>query len=179
MNNITKHTTNFGTYTLVVGILLIILGIGGFFLPELMSLGVEIFFAWLLIIGGLLWAFHTFQYNAKSVMDWIKPVLLLIPGGLMLVYPLTGVAAIGLLLAVYLLLDAFGSFLLAQTIYPASGWGWMVFNGIMSLVLALLFLTGWPATSLWLVGIYISISLFFDGATLIAISTALRKAHRS
>jgi len=59
-----------------------------------------------------------------------------------------------------------------------SGWGWMVFNGIVSLLLALLFLIGWPATSMWLVGLYISISLLFDGGALVAIGMALRKAGK-
>lgn len=35
---------------------------------------------------------------------------------------------------------------------------------------------GWPSTSLWLVGLYIGISLFFDGWALVAIGWALRKA---
>jgi len=111
-------------------------------------------------------------------MDWIKPALLFIIGSLMLFYPQSGVAAVGLLLAVYLFLDAFGSFVLAQLIHPFSGWGWMVFNGIVSLLLALLFLIGWPDSSMWLVGLYISISLLFDGGALVAVGMAIRKASR-
>ena len=166
----------YGTYTLITGILLILLGACGLFLPGLMSLGTALFVAWLLIVGGVIWAVHSVRYNARHVMDWIKPVLLLVTGGLMLWYPLSGIAAVGLLLAVYLLLDSFGSFALAQSLHPARGWGWMLFNGIVSLLLAVLFLIGWPATSLWLVGLYVSISLLFDGSALVAIGIALRKA---
>ena len=82
----------------------------------------------------------------------------------------------GLLLAIYLLLDAFGSFALAQSIHPVVGWGWMTFNGVTSMLLALLFLIGWPSTSLWLVGLYVGIALLFDGLTLLAIGWALRKS---
>jgi uncharacterized membrane protein HdeD (DUF308 family) len=108
-------------------------------------------------------------------MDWLKPALLLITGGLVLFYPASGVAAVGLLLAIYLLLDAFGSFALAQSIHPAKGWGWMTFNGVISVLLATLFLIGWPATSLWLVGLYVGISLLFDGWALITIGWMLRQ----
>ena len=108
-------------------------------------------------------------------MAWLKPVLLLVVGGLMLVYPVTGVATLGLLLAIYLLMDAFGSFALAQSIHPAKGWGWMAFNGVISALLAALFLIGWPATSIWLVGLYVSISLIFDGWSLVTIGWVLRK----
>jgi len=173
-----KLAGNFGSYTTTTGVLLLVLGAAGIFLPGLVSLGTAFFIAGLLIIGGIIWSIHTYKYNAGSVMDWIKPALLFIIGSLILFYPLTGVAAVGLLLAVYLFLDAFGSFALAQLIHPVSGWGWMVFNGIVSLLLALLFLIGWPATSMWLVGLYISISLIFDGGALIAIGMAMRKADK-
>lgn len=178
MRSAEKLTSNFGSYTTTTGILLLVLGTAGIFLPGLVSLGTAFFIAGLLIIGGLIWSIHTYKYNAGNVMDWIKPALLFIIGSLILFYPLTGVAAVGLLLAVYLFLDAFGSFALAQLIHPVSGWGWMVFNGIVSLSLALLFLIGWPATSMWLVGLYISISLLFDGGALIAIGMAMRKTDK-
>ncbi len=178
MHSAEKLTSNFGSYTTTTGILLLVLGTAGIFLPGLVSLGTAFFIAGLLIIGGLIWSIHTYKYNAGNVMDWIKPALLFIIGSLILFYPLTGVAAVGLLLAVYLFLDAFGSFALAQLIHPVSGWGWMVFNGIVSLSLALLFLIGWPATSMWLVGLYISISLLFDGGALIAIGMAMRKTDK-
>ena len=140
-----------------------------------MSLGTVIFVAWLLLTGGILWAIHTYKHSPTYLMHWLKPILLFVTGGLMLFYPLSGVAAVGLLLAIYLLLDAYGSFALAQTIHPASGWGWMTFNGVISLLLALLFLIGWPATSLWLVGLYVGISLIFNGLALAIIGWTLRK----
>jgi len=166
---------NFGGYTFVVGGLLILLGMGGIMLPNIMSLGTNIFVAWLLLIGGAVWASHTYQYSPRSVMDWLKPVVLVITGGAMLFYPAGGVAGVGLLLAVYLLMDAFSSFVLAQTVYPARGWGWMSINGVTSVLLAALFMIGWPETSYWLVGLYVAISLVFDGWALLFIGWTLRK----
>ena len=170
-----KTLDKFGPYTFVTGILLIALGTVAIFLPGLMSLGTAFFAAWLLLVGGILWAVHTYRYDSKSFLSWLKPALLVAVGLLLLVYPSSGVAAVGLLLAIYLLLDAFASFSMAHAIRPAKGWGWMVLNGVMSLLLAALFLIGWPATSLWLVGLYVGISLLFDGWALLAISWALRK----
>jgi uncharacterized membrane protein HdeD (DUF308 family) len=174
-----KVLEKFGPYTLITGILLIVLGTAGILLPGVMALGTVIFFAWLLLTGGALWAVHTYKYSPNHVMDWLKPALLFVTGGLMLLYPTSGVAAVGLLLAIYLLMDAYGSFVLAQSIYPAKGWGWMTFNGALSFLMAILFLIGWPATSLWLVGLYVGISLLFDGWALVAIGWALRKGKPS
>jgi uncharacterized membrane protein HdeD (DUF308 family) len=168
----------FGSYTFVTGILLILLGTAAVVLPGVMSLATAIFAAWLLLIGGLFWAMHTYRYDAKKFMNWLKPGLLVGVGVLLLFFPMTGVAAVGLLLAIYLFLDAFGSFALAKSIHPTHGWGWMAFNGVVSFLLGTLFLIGWPATSLWLVGLYVGISLLFDGLALVAIGWKLRKTQR-
>lgn len=170
-----KVIDKFGPYTLITGVLLVVLGMAGIILPSLMSLSTAIFIAWLLIVGGGIWAVHTYHYSPKHIMDWIKPSLLLIIGTLVLYYPVKGVEAVGLFLAAYLLLDAMGSFALAQSIHPSKGRGWMVFNGVVSTLMGLLFLIGWPATSLWLVGLYVGISLLFDGWSLIVIGWTLRK----
>ncbi|PCJ87430.1 MAG: hypothetical protein COA54_05990 [Thiotrichaceae bacterium] len=165
----------FGSYTFVIGGLLLLLGTAGILLPNVMSLGTVVFIGWLLITGGVFWAAHTYNYSPKSVMDWLKPILLLITGGLMLLYPADSIAGVGLLLAIYLLMDAFSSFTLAQTIYPGKGWGWMSVNGVTSIILAGLFLIGWPETSLWLVGLYVSISLVFDGWALLFVGWIIHK----
>ncbi len=173
-----RKTPSFGTYTLITGILLIILGMAGIILPNLLALGTALFLGWLLFSAGLIWAFHTFRYNPKSFSDWLKPFFLLLCGSFILFYPLSGIEMVGLLLAVYLMVDAFGSFALARTIYPVKGWGWMTFNGTTSLILALLFLIGGAATSMLLIGIFIGISLFFDGFVLTAIGWKTKKKEK-
>jgi len=160
---------DFGKYSLIAGILLILLGTIGIFVPQFMSLEASILIASLLLIGGIFWLIHSFQARTKEWTEWLKPVLLLITGGLMMFYPMTGVATIGLLMSVYLLLDAYGSFMMAYSLKHKKGSFWMVFNGLISLLLAFLFIVGWPATSLVLVGIYIAISLLIDGWVLVSI----------
>lgn len=175
----TKVIEKFGSYTLSIGFLLIVLGAAGILLPALMAFSTAIFVGWILLVGGVLWAAHTYKHCPTHVMDWLKPVLLLITGSLMLFYPIGGVQLVGLLLAMYLLLDALGSFMLAQSVHPAKGWRWMVFNGVISIVLAALFLIGGPATSLWLVGLYVGINLLFNGTALVAIGWNLRNINTS
>ncbi len=51
-----KILDKFGPYTLITGVLLIVLGLLGIALPGVMSLGTVIFVAWLLLTGGALWA---------------------------------------------------------------------------------------------------------------------------
>lgn len=170
-----KILGKFGVHTLLAGVLFILMGTAGILVPVLMSLGTVIFSAWLLLLGGIMWGIHTYRYDRKSVINWIKSTLFIFVSILMLIYPMPSIEALALLLAIYLLVDAFNSFILANTIHPVKGWLWMAFNGFTSLFLATLFLTGWPSTSLYLVGLYVGISLFFDGWALFAIGWTLKK----
>ena len=67
-----------------MGILLVVLGFASVAFPVFISLATSLFVAWLLIIGGIFWALHTYTYSRRSVTDWLKPVLLLaVTGGLL------------------------------------------------------------------------------------------------
>jgi uncharacterized membrane protein HdeD (DUF308 family) len=165
----TEVLKKFGKYSIFTGWLLMIVGITGAVVPEMMSVEAVVFIAFFMLVGSFFWAVHSFQYARNSVMDWLKPIILAVVGGMMLFRPDQSVAAFGLFLSFYLMMDAFSSFSIAQLHYPAKGWGWMFINGIMSVLLSVLFLIGWPETSLWLVGLFVAISLFFDGLALVII----------
>ncbi len=171
-----KQIESFGPHTLAMGILLVILGTIGIVLPGLLSIATVGFLAGLLILGGGIWVYHTYKSGTRSFMDWLKPQLLLFTGVLMLIFPVQGVASLALLLTFYFVLDSYSSFSFAYNRYPDKGWGWMVFNGLVDLLLASLFIYGWPASSPWLVGLFVGISLLFDGWALIAIGWAMRKS---
>lgn len=168
--------SNFGKYSLLTGILLTTLGLIGIFLPSLISLEANFLIASLLLIGGLFWLIHSFQARSQDWSEWLKPLVLFITGGLMAFYPMTGIATIGLLMAVYLLFDAYGSFIMSYGLETKKESFWMIFNGALSLLLAFLFLFSWPESSLFLVGIYIAISLIFDGLALMSIYWIQKKS---
>ena len=52
-------------------------------------------------------------------------------------------------------------------------WGWMVFAGLVSVVLGVFLLTTWPAASTYFVGLAIGIDLIFDGAALVGFASAI------
>jgi uncharacterized membrane protein HdeD (DUF308 family) len=167
---------SFGNYSMFVGIILVIIGATGAVLPEFMALEAVTFIAVFMLIAAGAWITHTFKYARTSVKEWLKPILLLGFGIYLISKPIIGIASLGLILSFYLMMDAFASFILAQLRYPEKGWGWMVFNGVFSIILASLFLIGWPATSIWLVGLYIAINLFFNGLSLTMIGWGIKKS---
>ena len=86
-----------------------------------------------------------------------------------------GVASLGLLLAFYFFIDAYASFAMGQQFKEHGVGGWGMINGILSLVLGILVLTTWPNSSPLLVGIFVGITLFFDGVMLLFLGKNISK----
>ena len=167
--------TSMRTSVWIVGLLLIILGMLGISSPGVLSLTVEVFLSGLMIAGGLLYGYYVYNLHVNSLSAWLKPLILLIGGGLLLRFPAAGISAIALLLSFYLFVDAFGSFGMASERRPLPGWIWMAFNGLITLILAFLILLGWPATSALFIGIFLGMSLLLDGLMLFMFGLALKK----
>jgi uncharacterized membrane protein HdeD (DUF308 family) len=55
-----------------------------------------------------------------------------------------------------------------------TGWGWVLLNGGVSLLLGLLVYKQWPGSGLWLIGLFVGIELIFNGWAWIMLSLGLR-----
>jgi uncharacterized membrane protein HdeD (DUF308 family) len=167
----------FRTHSLIAGILLLVAGLIGVFLPELTSLTISIFLGWLLIISGVISGYHVMKSYYTKWIAWFKPAILVTIGLLILLYPITGIAAVGLLLIIYFLFDGFAGFMFALEFRPFRGWVWMIVNSLISFILAIVFLIGWPFSSIWLVGILVGISLLVDGIVMLGIGLSIHKNY--
>ena len=67
------------------------------------------------------------------------------------------------------LFQLIGSMIVA---YP--GWGWQAADGLITFLLGLLLIAGWPATGLWVIGLFIRINLIVYGIAWIALALGLR-----
>jgi uncharacterized membrane protein HdeD (DUF308 family) len=54
------------------------------------------------------------------------------------------------------------------------GWGWNVINGVVSFILGLLIVTNWQAASMFLIGLFVGIDLFFCGIAYIMAALAAK-----
>ncbi len=159
----------------ITGIVLMLLGVGGILFPGIMSLATLFFVAWMMLFGGLMTGYFTWMSDRSDWLGWLKTFILVATALLLIFKPMPGIAAVGLLLAIYFLFDSFGNMALAFTMKPAKGWWLWLLNGIFSLLLAVIFLVGWPFSSLYLVGLFVGISLFIDGIVLITLGSYLKK----
>jgi uncharacterized membrane protein HdeD (DUF308 family) len=59
------------------------------------------------------------------------------------------------------------------------GSGWILFDGIVTLILGVLVWRQWPSSSLWVIGTLVGISMIFTGMTRLMLSLAVRRLARS
>ncbi len=170
-------TEQFSKYSKVVGAIFVAMGLLGIFFPAIMSLTSALFIGWLMLFSAFLVAFQTWKVNKKDWWGWLKALMFLIVGVLIFINPLTGVVALGILFTAYFLVDSFINFSLAFSIKPNSMWWIALLNGILSLAIGIYFFIAIadPLKTLWLVGIFVGISLFFDGVMLWSLGSAADK----
>jgi uncharacterized membrane protein HdeD (DUF308 family) len=163
-NNLLEH---FSKNAKIAGIILLLLGAVGIAFPTFMSVATVVFVSWLLLFAGIMLGYFTYITNKKDWLGWLKSLILVGVALYMLLVPMSGVATVGLLLSIYFFMDAFAGFAIASNAYPHNRWWMWGVNGLLSFGLGIFFVIGWPVSSLYLVGIFVGISLFFDGLSLL------------
>lgn len=156
------------------GVLLLLIGIIAILIPQAVSVVLSIFMGSLLILSGLAVAYGSWTGYRRTSLAWLKPFVLIVIGLLIAFHPAAIAAALGLLLVVYFLLTGFASIGFAFDHRPLGGWIWMLLNGTLSIILAVIFLFGWPFSSVALIGILVGISFLFDGISLLAIGQSMK-----
>ncbi|QCT94188.1 hypothetical protein FE773_03050 [Caminibacter mediatlanticus TB-2] len=165
----------FSTLSIITGLIMAIAGFLAILNPVAGSLAFVIFLGSLFVASGLVQAYITFKAHTKSIGAWFKVLMLLITGVLLLIWPGSGIAAVAILFAAYFLVDAFASFQMALDLKPLKGWWMPLLNGVLSFILAIVMIIGWPFSAPVTVGIIVGVSFLMDGIVLMYLGFLAKK----
>lgn len=163
-------------WLLLWGIVLIALG--------LIALGDSIYvtvismfvFGWVLLIAGVVETVQAIRHRKTGHMfvHVINAVLAIVVGVMLLRNSLAGALVITLLLSVYFTVA--GIFrIIAALMVRVPGWGWTLTGGIITLILGILIWVRWPASGLWVIGMFIGIDLILLGWAQVALALRARR----
>ncbi|HXY79375.1 MAG TPA: DUF308 domain-containing protein [Candidatus Bathyarchaeia archaeon] len=163
-------------WSIALSVLMIVAGILAIASPLAAGLAVNTIVAWLLVFSG---AIHlVFAWYRPSAGGLIWEVLVAILYGFigvyLLMHPVTGLESLTIALAAYLLLEAILEFVLGFTLRPLPGSGWLLFDGLVTLILAVMIWRTWPSSSAWVIGLLVGISMLFSGTSRLMLSLAAR-----
>jgi uncharacterized membrane protein HdeD (DUF308 family) len=120
---------------------------------------------------------------ALLARDWdgfflflLLAILYLVAGVVTLQHPL--LAAEGLTLMLAALFLVVGLFRIAVAlVYRVPSWRWLLFNGVVTVLLGLAIWQKWPKSGLWVVGMLVGIELIVNGVTWSVLFVGMRKSE--
>jgi uncharacterized membrane protein HdeD (DUF308 family) len=159
----------------ILGASLVVLGIVALGSVVIASLAAAAAIGVLLLLGGAAEVVGAFWCRAWSgfFLELLSGVLSIVVGLLFLRAPVGALAALTLLVACFLM--ASGVFkIVAAVAYRFAAWGWSLASGVIDLILGVMIWQEWPASALWVIGLFVGINLVFRGFNWVALGLALR-----
>jgi uncharacterized membrane protein HdeD (DUF308 family) len=165
----------------IMGIIMVICGVLAVGSPLAAGVSVTIFVGIMLVIAGIAQCFLAFQAGAfgKGLLIFVVGALTAAAGFYLFNQPLAGLASITLFLAVYFVVTGIFELVGAFQIRPAEGWGMMLFNGIVTLLLGVMIWSEFPLSGAWAVGVLFGVKLIMSGWSLIFIGRSVRGAAKA
>ena len=157
-----------------VGLLLVIAGIVSMFAPVGAGLAVVTVIAALLAFAGvsmLVLAFRAGSFG-DGMMVFVLGALALLAGIYMLAQPDVALGTLTLFLAAYFVVSGVVEAIYAFQVKPVPGWSWLLFGGIVSLLLGVMIWRQFPLSGEWAVGVLVGVRLLMSGFQLMAIGGA-------
>lgn len=164
-------------WSIGLSVLMIIAGVLAVVIPPAAGIAVLVVVAWLLMLSGavhLLFAWHT-RTAGGLIGELLLGILYIFVGVYALRHPVAGLASLTLFLAAYLFLEGVVELILSFRLRPLPGSTWLLFDGIITLILAILIWRSWPSSTEWVIGTLVGISMLFSGAARLSLSTAARR----
>jgi len=176
-NPMTAGVRKATTWSIVLSVLMITAGVIAIGAPMIAGVAVTALIAWLLVFSGLLHAAFAWRHGRAGAVLW-EILLGIVYGAIgfyLLANPVAGLASLTLAVAIYLLIEGVLEFVLSFQFRPLPGSGWLLVDGIITLILAVMIWSTWPSSAAWVVGTLVGISMLFSGVTRLMLSIAVRR----
>jgi len=134
-------------------------------------------FGFVLLAGGITEIVNSFWSGRWSgmLLHLLIGVLYAVVGFIIIDQPLDAAVSLTLIIALFLMVG--GVFRMVFAVSERfSGWGWVLLNGAVSLLLGMLIYKQWPASGFWVIGVFVGIELILNGWAWIMLALAARKA---
>jgi len=164
-------------WSIGLSVLMIVGGFLAIAVPQVGGIAVNILVAWLLVFSGaahLVFAWHA-RTTGGMLWELLMGALYIFIGAYLLFRPVAGLASLTLALAIYLFAEGVLELILSFNLHPMAGSGWLLFDGIITLILGVMIWRTWPSSTEWVICTLVGISMLFSGISRLMLSLA---AHR-
>lgn len=180
MSDLSNAAKRGGSSMSVFGVVCIILGILCMLAPGWTGMSIAVLVGLLVLLAGILrvtWAFRAASPR-RGLWSFAVGALMVIAGLMLVTDPILASGLLTILLAAYFIVDGIVEFAAGSRLQPQAGAGWLMFGGILSIILGALIWAQFPLAGAWAIGILLGIKLLMVGGIMVVAGSALRDAVR-
>jgi uncharacterized membrane protein HdeD (DUF308 family) len=164
---------------LIEGIILVILGIVAILVPAVATLAFTLVIGWLFLISGVVGLVTTFTMRHAPGFWWalLSAVIGIAAGIVLLLWPINGTLSLTFVLIAFFIMEGIVTIMYAidHKSQLSGRWFWMLFSGIVDLILAGIIFAGLPGTAAWALGLLVGINMVFGGTAMIGMALAAKQ----
>jgi uncharacterized membrane protein HdeD (DUF308 family) len=174
--HLSAYSKNAGMF-FIWGLILMAIGIFAVTATNFTTIVSVVLLGFLILLAGSVLLIDTFTFwrgkDHGFVLSLLVSILYLAAGVLLISNPIEGSISLTFLLGtIYTFLGLARMFFYGQVQMPQ--WGWSFANGLITFLIGILILASWPGSSLFIIGLFIGIDLFFCGLAYTMAGVALR-----
>ena len=160
------------------GVVMILLGILAVILPFATGIAVSVIVSWLIVVAGLAYVASAFAGRNAGAFIWrlLIGLVYVLGGGYLGLHPQLALVSFTVVMAVIFAFEGVLDLVMFFKFRTFTGSGWVLFDAIVTLALAVLVALPWPSSSNWAIGVILGVNLIFTGVTVLMYSVEARKA---
>lgn len=155
---------------------MILVGMLALWLPIASSIGFARVLGWLMVFDGGFQLIHSFRSKGAGHGVWkvLVGLIYLVAGIYFLTHPFLAVALVTLALAIFFLVEGLVDMFSYFATRNAGASYWVLVNGIVSMVLAIMIWRHWPTGTLRVLGVWVGIGMLMTGMSRLMMAVAIR-----
>jgi uncharacterized membrane protein HdeD (DUF308 family) len=162
-------------------VVMMVLGFAAAFLPFSAGIGVSILVSWIIVFSGFTYVAYAFAAQGAGAFLWrmLIGIAYVFGGGYLAFHPGLALESLTLVVATIFFVESVLEIVVFFQSRALPGSGWILVDGVITLLLAYLIGRPWPSSSTWAIGTLLGINLIVSGSTRLMYSIAARKAVKA
>ena len=161
-----------------VGVIIVIAGFLSLLAPMAGGLSITVVIGVMILLAGVMQLLLVFRSGSfgQGILLAVLGLLGVLAGGYTLMHPAEALAALTLMLSAWFVASGIIESIAAFGARDNKGWGWILFSGIVSVLLGLMLWSQFPLSGAWAVGTLVGVRLLFSGFSLISVAGSVSSA---
>jgi uncharacterized membrane protein HdeD (DUF308 family) len=162
-------------------IAMVVLGFLAILMPFITGIAVSIFVGWIMVFSGFAYLAYAFAAQGAGSFIWrmLVGIAYIVGGGYLAFHPGIALESLTLLVAAIFFVEGAMEIVVFFQFRGLSGSGWILFDALVTLVLAYMIWRPWPSSSAWAIGTLLGVNLIMSGFTRLMYSVEARKTLKA